>query len=108
MSETLEKIWRLVSNNAYKVSEHALAELEQDDISLAEIVDGLGGSLIVEDYPTAWKGASVLVLATLKSGDRAHALWGIPNSGGDMAVLITAYRPEAAKWFPDLLRRRLK
>ncbi len=108
MSETLERVWKFVAIGAIRLSEHGYEEIEEDDISVEEAIAGLADCRVVEDYPDAWKGPSVLVLENLKSGSRIHALWGIPKGGEQVAVLITAYRPDAAKWLSDLLTRRTK
>ena len=108
MSGTLLRIQNLVIDGSFRLSEHGNEEIEEDDLPLDEIVAGLADCRIVEDYPEAWKGPSVLVLENLKSGGPIHALWGIPRHGDQVAVLITAYRPDPTKWLFDLLTRRPK
>jgi hypothetical protein len=39
-----------------------------------------------------------LVLQHDQRGAPLHALWGIPRGHDGPAVLITAYRPDPAKW----------
>ena len=108
MSDTLEMIRHLVALGSFRLSEHGDEEIEEDGISFAEIVAGLETCVLVEDYPEAWKGPSVLVLEALRSEVKIHALWGIPKAGESVAVLITAYRPDPARWSSDLLKRRPK
>ncbi len=108
MSAVLERIQKLVWAGKFRLSEHGFDELKEDDISIVEVVTGLADCSVVEDYPDAWKGPSVLVLENIKSGGRIHALWGIPKNDDQVAVLITAYRPDLSKWLSDLLTRRPK
>jgi hypothetical protein len=34
-----------------------------------------------------------------------HVVWGIPKGARSPAVLVTAYRPDPAKWSSDFIRR---
>jgi hypothetical protein len=105
-SETLKKIKTLASGGRVLVSAHGYDELAADDIFFDDILRGLANAELVEDYPAASKGPSVLVLQRDSDGQPIHVVWGIPKAATAPAVLVTAYRPEAGRWSADFKERR--
>ncbi|PSJ65826.1 DUF4258 domain-containing protein [Kumtagia ephedrae] len=105
MSETLERIRDLVASGCYAFSNHAYEELAADGILPREILAGLPAAIVVEDYPDAKRGPSVLVFWRGENGDPLHAVWGVHASNADRAILITVYRPNPKLWTPDYLKR---
>lgn len=106
MSETFARIQYLVSLGKIRISEHAYDELIEDAILVAELVDGLSEAVVIEDYPHAFKGPSVLVLESDRRGQPVHAVWGIPIGKDEPAVLVTAYRPDLMLWSVDFRKRK--
>jgi hypothetical protein len=106
MSDTLCRIKALVLREEVLISAHGYAELGEDGIFAREVIEGVSESVLVEDYPSYWKGPCVLVLQQDRSGAPLHAVWGIPREQTSPAVLVTAYRPDPVKWTDDFLRRR--
>jgi hypothetical protein len=106
MSETLARIQALVARGEVEPTVHALGRLETHATMLDDVVAGVASALLVEDYPDATRGPTVLVLQRDSSGDPLHVLWGIPRSGSDCAVLITAYRPDPELWSAGFTKRR--
>ena len=107
MSETLRRVQQLIRDGQARVSDHGYDELAEDGIFATEVVDGIRGAVVVEDYPDYPKGPCVLVLQQDTHGKPVHALWGIPCGASSPAVLITAYRPDPDKWTNDFKQRRL-
>jgi hypothetical protein len=105
-SETLEKIKALVGDGRVLVSAHGYDELAADDIFFLELVSGLPNAEVVEDYPSASKGPSVLVLQHDTASRPVHVVWGIPKGALGPAVLVTAYRPSPDRWSADFKERR--
>jgi hypothetical protein len=106
MSETLTQVQALVARRDLRVSAHGLRELAADGILLDDIAGGIGQAVVVEDYPTYFKGPCVLVLQRDGESNPIHVLWGLEAGKSSPAVLVTAYRPDERKWSADFLRRR--
>lgn len=105
MSRTLENIRQLIARNEARISVHGYDELADDDILVRDVMTGVESAVVVEDYPDYHKGPSVLVLQKDKQGQAIHVVWGIPKNAATPAVLITAYRPDPAKWTDGFTRR---
>jgi hypothetical protein len=106
LSETLEQVRALVARGDVRVSLHGYEELAADDISVRDIVDGLPTAVLVEDYPDYAKGPCVLVLQQDHANLPIHVVWGIAAGQESPAVVVTAYRPDPAKWDETWQRRR--
>ena len=66
--------------------------------AVRDLLSGLNGATVVEDYSTFPKGPAVLVLQFDGNNRPIHVVWGIPRGFTSPAVLVTAYRPDPAKW----------
>ncbi|MBM4142620.1 MAG: DUF4258 domain-containing protein [Lentisphaerae bacterium] len=106
MSKTLEQIKVLVAAGDVRISDHGYDELAADGILVRDVVAGLETAEVVEDYPEFPKGPCVLVLEQDRNDEPIHAVWGMPKGEPSPAVLVTAYRPSAARWTADFRRRR--
>jgi Domain of unknown function (DUF4258) len=105
-SETLEKVKALAKAGEILVSDHGYEELAADDIFSPDVLDGLADATVIEDYPQAAKGPSVLVLQRDGDDRPIHVVWGIAKATDRPAVLVTAYRPDPRKWSGDFMKRR--
>jgi hypothetical protein len=106
LSETLDKIRALAARGEVRISLHGYEELAGDSIHVVDIVDGLNAAIVVEDYPTYPKGPCVLVLEHDRTSEPIHVVWGIPAGQDSPAVVVTAYRPDPAKWDETWRKRR--
>ena len=106
MSETFERILKLVASRQVRISEHGYDELAADGILAREVLAGVHEGQLIEDYPNYPKGPCVLMLQRDEGGRPIHVVWGIPRGGISPAVLVTAYRPDAGRWTDDYTRRR--
>ena len=106
MSETLRRTAELVRKGKVRVSEHGYDEMAEDQILVRDVVGGVASAVLVEDYPDYPKGPRVLLLQKDSKGQPIHAVWGIPAGRSSPAVLVTAYRPDPARWTDDFRRRK--
>ena len=106
MSELLERLHALIEAGDVRISEHGYDELAADGLTAREVIGGVSGGAVVEEYPNYPKGPCVLLLQEGRSNDPIHVAWGIPKGHARPAVLVTAYRPDPERWHTDFLRRR--
>ena len=106
MSQTLQSVLALVARQEVVVSDHGYDELAADDILVQDILTGASEATVIEDYPTYYKGPCVLVLQKDQQGQPLHVVWGIPKNASSPAVVVTAYRPDPARWTDDFMRRK--
>ena len=106
MSQTLQAVLELVARQEVVVSDHGYDELAADDILVHDILLGVREAIVIEDYPTYYKGPCVLVLQKDQHGQPVHVVWGIPLHASSPAVVVTAYRPDPTRWTDDFLRRK--
>jgi Domain of unknown function (DUF4258) len=106
LSDTLTQIQALVARGVIRISDHGYDELAKDDISVSDISGGIGSAVVVEDYPAAMRGPSVLVLQWDAFRKPIHVVWAIPKGHSEPGVMVTAYRPDQERWSSDFMRRR--
>ncbi len=76
MSETLSPCpTPCDGRKSFSSQAHGYEELAADDILFTEVRDGLSTGEVVEDYPDASKGPSVLALQTDAGGHPLHVVW---------------------------------
>lgn len=106
MSTFVEKIRALIDTGDVRISEHGYDELTEDNLSAREVLGGVSEAIAVEEYPDYPKGPCALLLQKDRLGAPVHVVWGIPKGHDRPVVLITAYRPDPARWNETFTRRR--
>jgi hypothetical protein len=106
MNNIFSKILDLVRNNRVLISHHGYEEMAYDDILFRDVIERVAEGVVVEEYPDYHKGPCVLVLQKDRSGRLIHVVWGIPKNEPPLAALVTAYRPDPARWEHDFIRRK--
>lgn len=97
-SDTINKVLTLVAKGEFKISEHALEELIEDDLGRSDVIDSIATADLLENYPYFRKGPAVLLLQEAADGRIIHTVWGIPRGYETPAVLITVYEPDPERW----------
>ncbi len=73
MSQTLERVIKLVKNNDILISFHGYDELSEDDILIRDVLNSVEAAVVVEDYPDFEKGR-VSWCCSLTAG-RSQFMW---------------------------------
>ena len=105
MSETLNRIRTYIAAGNFAVSRHAYDKLMIRGILPLDVIAAMEHAIVVEDYPDAGRGPSVLVLLDAPQTGHVHAVWGIHNENAGVAVLVTAYKPTPDIWTKDFMTR---
>ena len=106
MSNTLDQVRALVAQGQVRISDHGYDELSDDAIFATDVLASLADAVLIEDYPSAIRGPSVLALQMDAESRPIHVVWGIAKGTNGPAVLVTAYRPDPARWSQDFMRRK--
>ena len=102
----LDSIKALIGCGNYKISDHALNALLEDDLERTDVDSLDERTEVIEFYPKFAKGPAILLLQRTADGRVVHCVWGIPKGSNEPAVLITAYIPDPSRWDAQLKERR--
>ena len=105
MSALWQKLADLITAGDVRVSEHGYDALADDGLTVDDVLAGVLRAVVLEEYPDYPKGPAALVLQFDAGGNPVHAVWGIPHGYNSPAVLVTAYKPDPARWDPTFTRR---
>lgn len=100
----LDEIQRAVRARRYYTTGHAETEMEDDNLTVAELLEVTLHAEIIEDYPRAYPFPACLLLAWLGPAAPVHIVWAFDASSGYTAM-VTAYRPDPARWSADFKKR---
>ena len=100
-AESLANIRTRASKGELRVTQHALQEMVQKNISLDEVLEAISTGEILENYPWHRRGPCCLLYGRTESGRDVHI---VCTTIQPMLVIITAYEPRPPKWLTP--RRR--
>ncbi|MDW5551637.1 DUF4258 domain-containing protein [Methanosarcina sp.] len=101
MSVNHEELKRLLTEDAFIISNHARTRMFQRDISTENVIEVIINGQIIEDYPEDEPCPSALFFA-YSGGRPCHV---VIAECEDHARIITVYIPENNKWIDYILRR---
>lgn len=105
-NEQLERIRRCIAAGGVRASSHGYIEHAADGLFDEDVLAGFGAGRVIESYPDYPKGPCLLMVQVGPDGAPVHVLWGIPKGHDRPAVLVTAYRPDPARWDDTFTRRK--
>lgn len=103
--EILRGIREQVEGGRFLASRHAVTEMGDEQISLAEVKEVLLGpdSAVLENYPTHRRGACCLVGGKTEADRHFHV---VCTSDAEPLIIITVYVPLPPKWVTPTQRGR--
>ena len=93
-----------IQSGRVNITMHARKEAREDELLLDEIFLSTLNGEIIEDYPTDTPYPSCLVFGKTKQGNAVHSVWAY-SADSRIAVLITVYRPDPARWINWKVRK---
>ncbi|GAB4436599.1 MAG: DUF4258 domain-containing protein [Anaerolineae bacterium] len=93
-----------IRGNRIRITDHADDEAVADRLSFDEIFFSVLRGEVIEDYPDDTPYPSCLIYGNTFDGEPVHSVWAY-NQSNKWAVLITAYRPDPARWINWRVRR---
>ena len=84
-----------IQKDQYYFSKHGDLERQNDNLTIAEVEEGLLGGRILEKYEDTGRGESCLVVGFTQTGKPIHVVCG---KNDDFMVIITVYIPTPPKF----------
>jgi len=103
----IEDIVNSIRYRRIKITDHALEETENDELSFDEVYFSVLHGKVIEDYPNDKPYPSCLIYGNTFNGNPVHSVWAY-NEQNQWSVLITVYRPHPKKWINWEKRRTQK
>lgn len=86
----------------FRMTQHALQEMAEEAILLADVLNAIGNARILEDYPEHRRGPCCLLHGLDGAGRDLHI---VCTTTGGVLIIITVYRPRPPKWISPTQRR---
>ncbi|MBE9009316.1 DUF4258 domain-containing protein [Pseudanabaenaceae cyanobacterium LEGE 13415] len=93
----IDEIIDAIQLNRIRITDHAVDEAEEDDLTLDEIFQSVYSGEIIEQYHYEKSDPRCLIFGLSDCQEPIHSIWEY-NKASDWAVLITVYRPDPARW----------
>ena len=101
----IENILRAIREDQFRISNHAVEEMENDDLDLYNVLHSIEKGEIIEEYPESRITPSCLILGIDTKSNPVHSVWGYFEERY-YSVLITVYKPNRREWMEDFKPRR--
>lgn len=99
----MDEINEYLSQGNYVITDHARHEMQNDDVSVDDIVSACAGGEIIEDHPSAYPLPACLILGETLDGRPLHVCLSKPPP----VKIVTVYVPTPDKWESDWKTRRV-
>ncbi len=94
---------RALLDKPFHMTQHAEQRRRQRGISIQDIKNAILCGDVIENYPDDYPYPSCLIMGYTEQGSPLHLVCGVGE--GELFV-ITAYRPDPMKWYPDWTTRK--
>jgi len=98
----LARIGTQAAERALRITDHAREEMEEESITLAEVLEAIAHGQIIENYPDHKRGPCCLLYGLTA---RKRPLHVVCTTSLPKLVIITAYVPVPPKWIAPTERR---
>ena len=98
----LVRIRTQATERAIRITDHAREEMEEESITLAEVLEAIANGQILENYPDHKRGSCCLLYGLTA---RRRSLHVVCTTSLPRLVIITAYVPVPPKWIGPTERR---
>ena len=78
-----------------RITQHAQQEMVAEGILLAEILEAISSSELIEHYPEHRRGACCLILGYTRTRRPLHV---VCTTEAPVLIIITVYEPKPPKW----------
>ena len=96
---------QLVLKRGYRATIHAAYEMDEDNLTIGDILQSMHSCELLENYPHSEPFPSCLILGFNAYGEPIHMVWGYDEEDNE-AILITIYRPNPGLWVKYKERRK--
>lgn len=96
---------QLIFEDGYRATVHAVYEMEEDNLTIGDILKSMHNCEFLEDYPNSEPFPSCLILGFNAYGEPIHMVWGYDKQDKEV-ILITVYRPDPKLWVKYKERRK--
>lgn len=87
----------------YRVTQHAQAEMVEEEYVLDDVLHAIGNAHVIENYPEHRRGACCLLNGMTRDGRPVHIVCTTRNP---VVIIITVYEPKEPKWKTPTERSR--
>lgn len=91
----LARLQAQASTRAIRITDHAREEMEDESISLSEVLQAISNGQIIENYPEHKRGSCCLLYGVAVSKRSLHV---VCTTSLSQLVIITVYIPTLPKW----------
>lgn len=91
----LKRIKAQATADNFVVTLHAAEEMQDENITLKELLAAIASSALLENYPTFYRGSCCLVCGPGEKGRYIHV---VCSTSRAELFIITVYQPKPPKW----------